>query len=183
MSRIGKQLIPIPSGVQAECSEQSIRITGPKGTLSLDLHPAVRCAQNDSALSVSVKNPDEKNQRALWGLSQRLISNMVHGVTAGFSKQLEVNGVGFKVALSGSALTMALGFSHPIVFQLPAGIQGTVEKNMITLSGIDKQLVGETAARIRALKKPEPYKGKGIKYVSETIRRKAGKAGKAGGKK
>lgn len=183
MSRIGKQLIHIPSGVQAECSEHSVRITGPKGTLALFLHHAVSCENKDSTLSISVKNPEEKQQRALWGLFQRLIANMVTGVTIGFSKQLEVNGIGFKSALSGNTLTFALGFSHPVVFQLPAGIQGTVEKNVITLAGIDKQLVGETAARIRALKKPEPYKGKGIKYVTETIRRKAGKAGKAGVKK
>lgn len=183
MSRIGKQLIPIPDGVQLTISEQEVRVKGSKGELIQALHPHVRCAFENGMLSVSVQNPDEKNQRALWGLFQRLLANMVQGVTVGFSKSLEVNGVGFKVALSGNQLTLALGFSHPVTFVLPEGVTGAVEKNVITVSGADKQVVGETAARIRALKKPEPYKGKGIKYTNETIRRKAGKAGKAGGKK
>lgn len=183
MSRIGKQPIHIPAGVQVARDGTDVRVKGPKGELSLALHPSVHCAQENSTLTITVTNPDEKSQRALWGLSQRLVANMVQGVTAGFSKQLEVNGVGFKVALSGTSLTLSLGFSHPVVFQLPAGISAIVEKNVITISGIDKQLVGETAARIRSLKKPEPYKGKGIKYTDEKIRRKAGKAGKAGGKK
>ena len=183
MSRIGKQLIPIPDGVNLTVSDQEVRVKGPKGELVLALHPLVRCAHENGVLSVSVVNPDDKSQRALWGLFQRLVANMVLGVTSGFSKSLEVNGVGFKVALSGNQLTCALGFSHPVIFTLPPGVTGTVEKNVITVSGADKQLVGETATRIRALKKPEPYKGKGIKYTNETIRRKAGKAGKAGGKK
>jgi len=183
MSRIGKQLILIPPDVHVTLAEHAVHVKGPKGALSLALHPAVQCVQDDSALSVTVRDADEKEQRALWGLFQRLIANMVYGVTNGFSTSLEVNGVGFKVALSGNALTLALGFSHPVTFPLPEGITAQVEKNTITISGIDKQLVGQTAARVRALKKPEPYKGKGIKYAGETIRRKAGKAGKAGGKK
>ncbi|MBI4253227.1 50S ribosomal protein L6 [Candidatus Uhrbacteria bacterium] len=183
MSRIGKQLIPIPNGVQFTVSEQEVRVKGPKGELVQALHPLVRCMQENGTIFVSVLNPDEKNQRALWGLFQRLVANMVQGVTVGFSKSLEVNGVGFKVAVSGNQLTLSLGFSHPVTFVLPQGVIGMVEKNVITVSGADKQVVGETAARIRALKKPEPYKGKGIKYTNESIRRKAGKAGKAGGKK
>lgn len=183
MSRIGKQLIPIPSGAEVTIVGSDIRIKGPKGELVRTLHPVVTLIQENSALQVTVANPEEKSQRALWGLSRALLANMVEGVTNGFSKSLEVNGVGFKVALAGNALTLSLGFSHPVVFPLPTGILGAVEKNVITISGIDNQLVGETAARIRALKKPEPYKGKGIKYVGETVRRKAGKAGKAGGKK
>ena len=183
MSRIGKQPIHIPSGVQVTVDGSAVRVKGPKGELSLTLHPVVGCTHDGSTVTVTVGYPTEKNQRALWGLFQRLIANMVSGVTNGFSKTLEVNGVGFKVASSGNALTLSLGFSHPVVFQLPEGVQAGVEKNVITISGVDKQLVGETAARIRALKKPEPYKGKGIKYTDETIRRKAGKAGKAGGKK
>lgn len=183
MSRIGKQLIIIPSGVTVTLQDGTATIVGPKGTLKHTLHPAVLPALNGAELSVSVENPDEKNQRALWGLSQRLLLNMVTGVTTGFQKQLEINGVGFKVALTGNTLTLNLGFSHPVIFDVPTGIQATVEKNTITIAGIDKQLVGETAARIRSLKKPEPYKGKGIKYANEVVRRKAGKAGKAGGKK
>lgn len=183
MSRIGKQSISIPPDVQARCEEGQIVVKGPKGELKHLLHAAVQCTISNSEITLSVKNPEEKNQRALWGLFRALVANMVTGVTTGFSKQLEVNGIGFKVALSGNTLTFSLGFSHPVVFQVPSDIIASVEKNTITLFGTDKQLVGETAARIRALKKPEPYKGKGIKYTTETIRRKAGKAGKAGGKK
>lgn len=183
MSRIGKQPIKIPHDVSVRIDDRAVHVKGPKGECSLALHPSVLCAQSDDSVTVTVQNPENGTERALWGLFQRLIANMVVGVTQGFSKQLEVNGVGFKAALAGNQLTLALGFSHPVVFTFPDGITGNVEKNVITISGIDKQLVGETAARIRGLKKPEPYKGKGIKYVSETIRRKAGKAGKAGGKK
>ncbi len=183
MSRIGKQPIIVPQGVQASVNGSLVTVKGPKGELSLTLHKAVVCDSADGAMTVSVTNPEEKSERAFWGLSQRLIANMVKGVTTGFQKQLEINGVGFKVSLAGNTLTLSLGFSHPVVFELPAGITGTVEKNVITISGIDKQLVGEIAAQIRSLKKPEPYKGKGIKYSTEVVRRKAGKAGKAGGKK
>ena len=183
MSRIGKQPIPIPSGVQITITDGVVCVKGPKGELSQALHPSVVCTQDGDVLSISVKDPEDGGQRALWGLFQRLVANMVRGITEGFSKQLEINGVGFKAALAGNQLTLSLGFSHPIIFTLPEGIQGSVEKNVITVSGADKQQVGETAARIRALKKPEPYKGKGIKYSNETVRRKAGKAGKAGAKK
>lgn len=183
MSRIGKQPIHIPEGVQVTLTDSAVRVKGPKGELVQTLHPKVRCVQEGAATFLSVVDSTDKDQRALWGLFQRLVANMVEGVTKGFSKSLEVNGVGFKVALSGNQLTLSLGFSHPVVFALPDGTTATVEKNVITVSGIDKQVVGETAARIRALKKPEPYKGKGIKYTTETVRRKAGKAGKAGGKK
>lgn len=155
---------------------------GPKGALETAIHPHVTVRQEENTLYVTVANPSDTSDRALWGLSQRLIANMVTGVTAGFEKSLEVNGVGFKVALSGNTLNLSLGFSHPVIFELPKGIEAKVEKNVITISGTDKQLVGETAARIRALKKPEPYKGKGIKYTDEVIRRKATKAAKAGGK-
>ena len=183
MSRIGKQPISIPSGVSVTIADQDVRVKGPKGELSLTLHPHVSALETDGVLSVTVKNPDDGGDRALWGLFQRLVANMVTGVTEGFSKSLEVNGVGFKAAVAGNQLTLSFGFSHPVIFTLPDGINASIEKNVITISGADKQLVGETAARIRGLKKPEPYKGKGIKYTTETIRRKAGKAGKAGGKK
>ncbi|MBI4600211.1 50S ribosomal protein L6 [Candidatus Uhrbacteria bacterium] len=183
MSRIGKQPISIPSGVQVSVSGGHVLVKGQKGQLEMDLHPSVFCAIDGAQALVTVKNPDEKSDRAVWGLSQRLVANMVQGVTVGFEKKLDVVGIGFKVAVSGTALTLHLGFSHPVIFTLPPGVTAAVEKNTITLSGIDKQLIGETAARIRALKKPEPYKGKGIKYSDETIRRKSGKSGKAGAKK
>ncbi len=182
MSRIGKQFIPVPTDVEVVITDTTVAVKGAKGSLSLLLHSHVRVARDGDQLNVSVLNPTEKDDRALWGLFQRLVLNMVVGVTKGFQKVLEVNGVGFKVAVSGSTLNLALGFSHPVTFTLPAGIEAKVEKNVITISGIDKQLVGETSARIRALKKPEPYKGKGIKYSDEVIKRKATKAAKAGAK-
>lgn len=182
MSRIGKQPIVIPQGVTVDISDKVCRVRGPKGELLRTLHGHVTVELSEGVAHVTVSSPDEKRDRALWGLFQRLIQNMVVGVTKGFEKQLEVNGVGFKVALSGKTLTLHLGFSHPINFLLPDGIDASVEKNVITVKGIDKQLVGEIAAQLRSLKKPEPYKGKGIKYTTETIRRKAGKAGKAGAK-
>jgi len=165
----------IPAGVTLTITPSLVTVKGPKGELKQALHPLVKVEQVDQTLMVSVKNPDVKTQRALWGLFVRLINNMMLGVTAGFSKQLEINGVGYKVALSGRQLNLELGFSHPVEFVLPAGIDAVVEKNLVTLSGIDKQLVGETAARFRRLRPPEPYKGKGIKYVDEVIIKKAGK--------
>jgi large subunit ribosomal protein L6 len=180
MSRIGKQPIPIPQGVDVGLNDRVVSVKGPKGSLTLPLHEHVTIMNENGVLMVTVKEPEVKGDRSLWGLFQRLVSNMVLGVTKGFEKQLEVNGVGFKAALSGTTLNLSLGFSHPVDFALPSGVEAKIEKNVITLSGIDKQLVGETAARIRALKKPEPYKGKGIKYIDEVIRRKATKAAKAG---
>lgn len=182
MSRIGKQPVQLPSGVSITLQGSHIEVKGPKGVLSRSLHDHVKVSQEENRLLVTVSEPEQKRDRSLWGLSQRLIANMVTGVTKGFEKQLEVNGIGYKVALAGKKLTFALGFSHPVEFNLPQEIDATVEKNIITIKGIDKHLVGEIAAQIRSLKKPEPYKGKGIKYVQEIIRRKAGKAGKAGGK-
>ncbi len=179
MSRIGKQIITIPAGVIVTMDGQLVTVKGPKGQLSHALHPRVRATMEDNSISITVLDETEKFDRSLWGLSQRLISNMVHGVTAGYEKKLELNGVGFKVALSGSDLALSLGFSHPVTFKIPTGVQAQVEKNVITIGGIDKQLVGETAAQLRRLKQPEVYKGKGIKYIDEVIRRKAGKAAKA----
>ncbi len=182
MSRIGKQPIEIPAGVEVLTEGISLTVKGPKGNLSLVLHDHVKLNRSENQLTVEVLEPEQKRDRALWGLFQRLVSNMVTGVTKGFEKQLEVNGIGYKVALAGKKLNFSLGFSHPVEFQLPETIEATVEKNVVTIKGIDKHLVGEIAAQIRSLKKPEPYKGKGIKYATEVIRRKAGKAGKAGGK-
>ncbi len=180
MSRIGKQPITVPAGVEFVVVGAQCTAKGPKGSLVLALHPHVSVTREGDELRVTVQNPEDGRDRALWGLFGRLVHNLVEGVTKGYTKQLELNGVGFKVANSPKGLAMSLGFSHPVEYVLPAGIQATVEKNLITISGIDKQLVGETAACIRRLKKPEPYKGKGIKYVDEVIRRKAGKAAKAG---
>lgn len=182
MSRIGKQSIVIPKGVTADCVDSMITVRGPKGTVQQLMHPHVHVVQDGAAFFVSVDDQNEKNDRALWGLFNRLIANMMTGVTKGFEKKLELNGVGYKVAASQKGLTLNLGFSHPIEFSLPSGIAAAVEKNTITITGVDKQQVGEIAARIRSLRKPEPYKGKGIKYADEVIRRKAGKAAKAGAK-
>ena len=187
MSRIGKQPTKIPSGVEVTVTETELRVKGPKGELKLALHPHVRIARSTheelgDVLTVSVKDETDKKDRALWGLFSRLASNLVTGVTKGYEKSLEFVGVGYKVSLSGKTVKMDVGFSHEVDFPLPAGIDAKVDKNTLTLTGIDNQLVGETAARIRRIRKPEPYKGKGIKYVDEVIRRKAGKSAKAGAK-
>ena len=178
MSRIGKQLIAIPSGVAVSITQELITIKGPKGELTQAGHPDVTVTEKDGNLIVTVKDPEDKGNRSLWGLYASLLINMIKGVIEGYQKQLEVNGVGFKIALSGKKLTLNVGFSHPVEYELPEGIEATVEKNVITISGINKQMVGEVAAQIRKIKKPEPYKGKGIKYMDEVIIRKAGKAAK-----
>ncbi len=182
MSRVGKLPIVIPAEVTVTIDGLNIAVKGPKGELRATIHPAVRLNLADGALTVSVINPQDHNERALWGLWRNLIRNMVEGVTKGFSKSLEFIGVGYKVAVSGDSVNMSVGFSHPVTVKLPAGVTGTVEKNTLTLQGSDKQAVGEIAASIRRIRKPEPYKGKGIKYTDEVIRRKAGKAAKAVGK-
>jgi large subunit ribosomal protein L6 len=179
MSRIGKQPVVLPNGVTATVNEGVVTVKGTKGELKQVLHNAVTITIDENAIIVSVKNSNDKKQRAIWGLMRSLIQNMVTGVTEGFSKKLQFNGVGYKVAVNGSKVNMSLGYSHPIEFPLPDGITAEVEKNFLTISGSDKHLVGETAAQIRKLRKPEPYKGKGIKYDTEIIRRKAGKAAKA----
>lgn len=175
MSRIGKKPIDIPDGVTVKIDDHTVTVGGPKGKLSQKFPPRVFLEQKEKQIYVSVKEPKEKTERALWGLFRVLIANMIEGVTQGFEKKLEVKGIGFKIGLTGKKLILNVGFSHPVEFELPDGIEGKVEKNVITVSGIDKQLVGDTAARIRSIKKPEPYKGKGIKYVDEIIRIKPGK--------
>lgn len=180
MSRIGKKPIPIPQGVTITVAQGSITVKGPKGELYRILHPNVSVKTEDGHALVTVKDPQDKNDRALWGLWGSLIRNMVAGVVNPFSKQLQFVGVGYKVALSGQKLVFEVGFSHPVEFDLPRGIEARVEKNTVTLSGIDKELVGEIAARLRSHRPPEPYKGKGIKYSDEVVRRKAGKSAKAG---
>lgn len=184
MSRIGKKPISLPSGVEAKISGNAsdgfvVDLKGKLGTLSVTLPKKVTVTLAEKDLLFSVANPESKEEKALWGLSRTLVHNALVGVTTGFSKGLEINGVGFKVALQGKKLVLNVGFSHPVDFPLPAGINAEVDKNTIKISGIDKQLVGQTAAEIRAIKKPEPYKGKGIKYATEVIRRKAGKVVKS----
>lgn len=176
MSRIGKKPIVLPAGVEAAISGNKVTIKGPKGTLDLPLHPHVRVQQVGSEMTVTVAEPEEKKDRSLWGLFRSLVNNMVVGVTAGYEKRLEMSGIGFKAAVKDNNLVLEIGYSHPVNFPIPSGIEINVDKEGIIIKGIDKALVGETAAYLRALKKPEPYKGKGIKYAGEIIRRKAGKA-------
>jgi large subunit ribosomal protein L6 len=180
MSRLGKLPINIPSGVDVKIEKNFIIVKGPKGQLTQEFNKYVKVELKDQAVLVSVEKPDNKNERAYWGLYRSLINNMVFGVSQGYEKKLEINGVGYKVASSGKKLTFSLGFSHTIDFPLPEGIVATVEANKITITGFDKQLVGEVAAKIRKLKKPEPYKGKGIKYADEIIIRKEGKTSAKG---
>jgi large subunit ribosomal protein L6 len=177
MSRIGKLPIEIPSGVTITVDPDTITVNGTKGTLTQFTLPGIQVKQEDKQLIVTRENDEPKN-RAKHGLMRALLNNMVQGVSTGFSKQLELNGVGYRVALAGNGLKFNLGFSHEVNYALPTGITATVEQNVITITGIDKQQVGQVAAEIRALKKPEPYKGKGIKYVGERIIRKSGKSGK-----
>jgi large subunit ribosomal protein L6 len=178
MSRIGRQPIPVPSGVTATISNGSITVAGPKGTLSLDIASPIVVTQEDGALVVTRPN-DERDSRARHGLTRTLIANMVTGVTQGYEKGLEIVGTGYRVAAKGTDLEFSLGFSHPVLVKAPAGISFQVESPIkFKVVGIDKQQVGEVAANIRKIRKPEPYKGKGVRYEGEVVRRKAGKAGK-----
>lgn len=177
MSRIGKKPITLPSGVNVEIGKGTISVKGPKGELKEKLHPRVAVAQSPEGLMVSVPTTSDKLDRALWGTWGSIIKNMIKGVTEGYKKQLEINGVGYKAAMKGAnALVVEAGYSHPVEIETLPGVKLSVEKNIITVEGISKQQVGEMAARIRSIKKPEPYKGKGIRYTDEVVRRKAGKA-------
>ena len=177
MSRIGKLPITIPSGVTITVDNGSVNVAGGKGNLSQVMLPGLTLDIKDNVATLTRQN-EEAGTRAKHGLMRTLINNMVVGVSTGFSKQLEINGVGYRVAQAGTNLKFSLGFSHDIMFPVPAGITAAIEQNLVTVSGIDKQQVGQVAADIRKLKKPEPYKGKGIKYVGERIIRKSGKSGK-----
>jgi large subunit ribosomal protein L6 len=177
MSRIGKMPIQIPSGVTVEVADDFITVNGPKGSLQQFTVPGVNIAVDDGQVVVTRVN-DEAQNRARHGLMRSLLNNMVTGVSQGFEKKLEINGVGYRVNAQGADLKFNLGFSHDVVYKVPATVQAKVEQNTITISGSDKQQVGQVAAEIRALKKPEPYKGKGIKYSDERILRKSGKSGK-----
>ncbi len=180
MSRIGKNPIAIPAGVEVKIEGAMIEVKGPKGVLTQVIHPLVGVEKVENSIVIKIQDESDRSQGALWGLFGSLIRNMVTGVTEGFVKKLEINGVGMKAAVSGKNLILNVGFSHPVEFVIPQGTEIVVEGNVITISGIDKQLVGETAAQIRKIKKVEPYKGKGIKYVGEQFIRKAGKAAAKG---
>jgi large subunit ribosomal protein L6 len=177
MSRIGKLPIQIPSGVTITVDSDAVNVEGPKGKLVVPHLSDVTVTVEDGNIIVTRKD-DQKIAKSQHGLQRALLANAVTGITSGFEKKLEVNGVGFRVAMSGPDLEMQLGFSHPVKYKAPEGVTITTNKMEITVSGIDKQAVGQAAAEIRSLKKPEPYKGKGIKYADEVILRKAGKAGK-----
>jgi large subunit ribosomal protein L6 len=179
MSRIGKLPITVPSGVDVTIDGRTITVKGPKGTLSHTVIAPITVERGDDG-AVLVKRPDdERKTKAYHGLSRTLVNNLVEGVTKGYEKKLEIVGVGYRVALKGSNLEFALGFSHPVVVPAPEGITFAVESpTKFSVSGIDKQLVGETAANIRKIRKPEPYKGKGVRYAGENVRRKVGKTGK-----
>lgn len=179
MSRIGKLPIQIPAAVKIQVQDRDISVEGPKGKLAYQLPDGIAAKVDGQTLLVQ-RGGDENRDRAFHGLAQRLLANMVQGVSSGFTRTLEINGVGYRADVRGKALFMTLGYSHPIVYQLPDGVSAKVDKQtVIQLESHDKQLLGEVAAQIRALRPPEPYKGKGIKYSDETIRRKSGKA--AGG--
>jgi len=177
MSRIGKLPIPIPDKVQVEVRDHTVTVKGPKGTLTMTAHPLIDVQVKDRQV-VCGRSADEKLHKALHGLTRSLIANMVAGVTKGFERKLELVGVGYRASSMGQNLNIALGYSHPIIFPVPQGIKIDVkDQTQLTVSGMDKQLVGAVAAKIRSFRPPEPYKGKGVKYAEERIRRKAGKTG------
>ena len=176
MSRIGRLAIAVPSGVTVAVEPGTVRVSGPRGKLAAAVSPLAQVTVDGNQVSVT-RRDDSREARGVHGLTRVLISNMVTGVSAGFRRVLEINGVGYRAESKGRSLQLALGYSHPIVFPLPTGIEAKVDKQtVITLEGADRQVLGETAAAIRKLRPPEPYKGKGIKYAEEKIRRKAGKA-------
>jgi large subunit ribosomal protein L6 len=177
MSRVGKQPIAVPSGVTITVDANEITVAGSKGTLKQFTMPGITVKQEGDQVLVT-RETEEAMHRAKHGLMRSLVNNMVVGVSQGFSKKLEINGVGYRVAAQGADLKLNLGFSHDVIYKMPAGVTAAIEQNTITVSGISKQQVGQVAAEIRALKKPEPYKGKGIKYEGERIIRKSGKSGK-----
>jgi len=175
MSRIGKKPVALPKGVTAAVDGKTVKVKGPKGELKVTLVAEVDAKLGDGGITLTPRE-DMENARAMWGMSRTLVNNLVVGVTEGFTSKLEIQGVGYRAAVQGKNLNLQLGFSHDVVYPIPAGIAITAEKpTMLTVSGIDKQLVGQVAAEIRAYRKPEPYKGKGVRYVGEYVRRKEGK--------
>ena len=183
MSRIGKQPVVIPNNVTVSVQGQTVTVKGPKGELVQEFNPAVKIVLKEEegikTIVVTVADETDKFVRAQWGTARAILQNMVKGVVEIFSSQLEVNGVGYRVNMKGKDIVLNIGFSHDVPFIIPQGIEALVEGNLITIKGADKHLVGEVAANIRRIRKPEPYKGKGIKYVGEVVRRKSGKAQKA----
>ena len=177
MSRVGKKIIPIPKGVEVKVQGRTVSAKGPKGELSVDLLPGIEVEVSGAEAKVNQTSTD-RTAPAIHGLSRALVNNIVEGVTEGFSKSLEVIGTGYRAQVQGDKLVLTLGFSHPIEHQLPKGISAAVDGNRITISGIDKALVGQVAAEVRRYRPPEPYKGKGVRYVDEYVRRKAGKSGR-----
>jgi large subunit ribosomal protein L6 len=175
MSRIGRKSLEVPKGVTVEVKADEISCKGPKGTLSMRRHGAIGIELKGSELTFT-RDAETKDVRAAHGLMRALTANLITGVTKGFERQLEINGVGYRAEVKGDNVTLTLGYSHPINYKLPAGVAAKVDKNLLILSGIDRQVLGAAAAKIRSFRPPEPYKGKGIKYVEETILRKAGKA-------
>jgi large subunit ribosomal protein L6 len=176
MSRVGKQPIAVPNGVTITVEPSAVKVKGPKGTLSVAVSPLVEIKVEGGTLTVA-RREDTRDSRSVHGLTRKLLANMVTGVSEGFRRVLEINGVGYRAEAKGNILQLALGYSHPIMFNLPQGVQAKVDKQtVVTLEGADRQVLGETASEIRKLRPPEPYKGKGIKYAEEKIRRKAGKA-------
>jgi large subunit ribosomal protein L6 len=178
MSRIGRKPLEIPKGVQVSITAEAVSVKGPKGTLKLPRHKAIEIKEDKGQL-LFTRSGELGPERAAHGLMRALCANMLTGVTVGFTRQLEINGVGYKAEVKGPTLVLSLGYSHPVEYKLPEGVAAKVDKNMLVLSGIDRELLGAAASKIRSFRPPEPYKGKGIKYVEETILRKAGKtAGK-----
>ena len=184
MSRIGKKPILVPAGVDVQVNGTHVEVKGPKATLALDVHPltsvTLETGEAGKEIHIQVSEPEENFGRAIWGTTRANVANLVKGVSEGFSKSLEVIGVGYKVNVQGQKVVLDVGFSHDVEIPLPAGVSATVEKNVLTLTSADKVVLGAVAAQIRSIRKPEPYKGKGIKYTTEQIRRKAGKAAKSG---
>jgi large subunit ribosomal protein L6 len=176
MSRIGKKPISIPNGVEISLDDGLLTVKGPKGLLTRQMHPRVLVTVGKDEIAVSVRDESRESQ-AIHGLTRMLVANMVTGVSAGFEKALEIVGVGYRAELQGKTAVLNVGYSHPVHFDLPEGIEAKIDKTKIILSSIDKELLGLTAAKIRGIRKPEPYKGKGIRYAGEAIRRKAGKTG------
>lgn len=181
MSRIGKVPVTIPAGVTVDQDGRSVTVRGPKGELSLRLRDEVTLKIEGDQATVGIVDASDRLSRSLYGLSRTLLAQRIKGVSEGFKKTLELSGVGYRAQMQGATLVLNLGYSHPIEYTAPEGVSLEVEKNVITISGIDAEVVGQVAAEIRSFREPEPYKGKGIKYSGERIRRKAGKAGKAAG--
>jgi large subunit ribosomal protein L6 len=178
MSRIGKKPIPIPAGVTVQVAETTVEVKGPKGQLRQPLPPGVAFEVNDGQVNARLAHPDDPTQRKFHGLARTLVANAVQGVHAGFKRELDIVGVGYRAELKGRQVVFALGYSHPIVFDIPPGIDITVDKQThVTVTGVDKQLVGQVAANIRSMRKPDPYKQKGVRYTGEVLKKKQGKTG------